>query len=166
MFGAVLNDLGQVFGDRTEAGRPTTRGGALAPQVTLAVAGRRPFSFQRTGEDARLEARFLPSLATGAIAVLCGLAVLAVGWFLAKRGVSVGLFALFAATAGLVFYPSAAPGLRPSFAAMVAAAALLAIAAQLHAAWRRRRGGDEGSETAPIPEPTKPSEPRTEEKQP
>jgi hypothetical protein len=171
VFSEVLNALGQAFGDRSEAGRPTTRGGALPPQVTLAVAGRRPFSFQRTGEDARLDARFLPSLATGAIAVLCGLGVLGVGWFLAKKGFAVGLFALVAAAAGLLLYPSAAAGLRPSLAAVAAAAVLVGVVAQLVAAWRRRRNGggpratSDAPEPAPIPESPS-SEPGAEEKQP
>jgi hypothetical protein len=170
VFAVVLDALERVFNLPPQAGRPTTRGGALPPQVTLAIAGRRPFSFQRTGEDAVLEARFIPSLAAGAIAVLCGLAVLGVGWWLAKRGVSVFLFGLVVAAAAIAFYPSAAPGLRSSLAAMTAAAAVLVVASQLAAAWRRRRGrrADGGSsaksvaaDPAPISAP--PSEPGAEE---
>ena len=141
---AVLDDLGQVFGESPQAGKPTTRGGALPPQVTLAIAGRRPYSFQRTGEAAHLEARFLPSVATGGLAVLCGLAVLGLGWVLSRRGIAAGWVALVAAATGLAFFPSAAPGLRPSFAAMTAAAVVLAVIAGLVAGWRRLLGGSAG----------------------
>ena len=162
----VLDALGQAFGQSPQSGRPTTRGGALPPQVTLSVAGRRPFSFQRTGEDAQLDARFVPVLATGGLAALCGVAVLGIGWMLARRGVSTGVVALAALIAALALYPSAAPGLRPSLAAISGAAVVLAVAGALRAAWRRRRDGrDNGhspsaaratgtaSQAAPAPSP-------------
>ena len=64
---AVLDALGEVFGAGSRAGRPTAGGGALPPQVTLAVAGRTPFSFQRTGEEAHRHARVLPPAPPGAL---------------------------------------------------------------------------------------------------
>jgi hypothetical protein len=163
VLGAVLDLLGQTFGAPPQGGRPTTRGGALPPQVTLAVAGRRPFSFSRTGEDAQLEATFLPRLATGALAALCGVLVLAAGWVLARRGVAPGTTALGAAAVGLVLYPSAAPGLRASLAAMVAAAVVLALVAGWSAVRRFRaeraaaRAASQAATSAPSPQTPAPS---------
>jgi hypothetical protein len=171
VIGAVLDTLGGVFGESPQAGRPTTRGGALPPQVTLAVAGRRPFSFQRTGEDALLEARYLPRIVTGGIAVLAGLCVVGLGWILARRGKSVCLAALAVAALAIAFYPSAAPGLHASFAAITATAALLAVLAGLVSAWRGRwKGGGtsrrRGSASTPAPEAPANPEPPAEEKKP
>lgn len=135
VLGAVLDAVGESFGARTQAGRPTTTGGALPPNVTLAVAGRRPFSFQRTGDDARLDARFLPTLVTGAFAAVAGLAVLGAAWALARRGVACGWIALTAVAAGLVLYPAAAPGIRASLAALVGAGALTAVVSGVRSGW-------------------------------
>ncbi|MCK6481545.1 MAG: hypothetical protein L6R43_15820, partial [Planctomycetes bacterium] len=121
VLGAVLDALDEVFGARPRAGRPTAGGGALPPAVTLTVAGRAPFSFQRTGEAAVLEARFLPRSATGGLALLCGVVALAAGWWLARRGVPAAASALALAAAGLALFPVAAPGLRATLAALCGA---------------------------------------------
>ncbi|MCE9635758.1 MAG: hypothetical protein K8T90_08640 [Planctomycetes bacterium] len=138
VFDAVLTSLSQAYGQSQKDGRPTVRSGALPPQVTLSVAGRVAFSFQRTGDDARLEARFVPDLATGAIAVVCGVAVLALGWMLTRRGVAPALTALATFAVAVALYPSAAPGMRPALAAVAMAAVLLAAFCGLRSAWRKR----------------------------
>jgi hypothetical protein len=155
VFAAIVDTVGRAFGPQVQAGRPTTSGGALPPQVTLSVEGRRAFSFQRTGEDAALEARFLPRVTTGVIAALAGVAVLAVAWFLARRGIAPGLVALVALAVGLLLFPAAAPGLRSSLAAVVVGAVAIAVGTALRAGWqrardaRRARAASQGPDVAP-----------------
>ena len=139
VLGAVLADLANLGSARQQAGQPTSRGGALPPEVTLSVAGRSPYSFQRTGEDAQLVARFLPRTATGMLAAFAGLAVLTAGWLLARRGVHPGWSALGAACVALLPYPAAAPGLRAALSAIAAAAIVLLIAAGVAALRRALR---------------------------
>jgi hypothetical protein len=150
ILGAVLDAVGRLFGARQADGRPTS-GGALPPQVTLNVAGRSKYGFQRTGEDANLDARFLPVMASGAVAAVLGVAVLGIAWFLARRGISAGWTALVAIALGLVLHPSAAPGWRASLTAIVAAGVALAVASGLRSWWGRRRDDDSAAAPAPAP---------------
>ncbi len=168
ILGAVLGDLAVLFGAQTETGNPTARGGVLPPRVTLETSGRRPYSFHRTGEDARLDARFLPRLLVGGLAAVLALLALGAAWLLARKGVSVFATAFGLAALALLLYPSAAPGMRPSLAAIGVAAAAAAFAGLLAAAIRARREGwtsekdgwksDPDSATPPAPPPP-PAEP-------
>ncbi len=154
---AVLGDLAALFGARSQAGRPTTVGGALPPDVTLTVAGRRPFSFQRTGEDAVLEARYLSRVATGALAAVLGLGVIAAGLVLLRRGVETRWTALAVAALALALFPSAAPGVRTALAAMIGAAILLALGCALRSGWTRLRARDARPAAAPLPPASAPA---------
>ena len=151
---AVLDALGEVFGAGSRAGRPTAGGGALPPQVTLAVAGRTPFSFQRTGEEAHLQARFLPRAATGGLAVLAGLLALAAGWVLSRRGIPAAASALALAAVAMALFPVAAPGLRATLGALCGAAVVLALAAAVEGfRWRAVRVDPPAPPAPPPPGP-------------
>jgi hypothetical protein len=136
---AILNDVASVFGAQPAAGNPTARGGVLPPRVTLEVAGRRAFSFHRTGEDADLSARFLPRVLVGALAAVLGVLALAGAWLLAKKGVSPFATAFAYAALGLLLSPVAAPGLRPALAVLVAAAGVTAFVGLVALALRSRK---------------------------
>jgi hypothetical protein len=149
-----------VFGAQTGAGNPTARGGVLPPRVTLETSGRRPWSFHRTGEEARLEARFLPRLLVGGVAGLLGVLALAAAWVLARKGVSPFAAAFAYAAVALLAYPSAAPGLRPALATLGAAAAVVAFVGAVamavrgrHGGWKRYPDGSAGPSSSPPPAP-------------
>ncbi len=127
ILGAVLGDLAAAFGAPPAPGNPTARGGVLPPRVTLEVSGRSPYSFARTGEEAILEARFLPRMVVGGLAALVGIAALALALLAIRRGASPFAWAVALTAAAFLLVPVAAPGLRPALAAMVGAAALLAV---------------------------------------
>lgn len=151
VLGAVLGQLAELFGARRAKGQPTTRGGALPPEVTLAVDVRSAYSFQRTGESAHLSARFLPRTATGMLAALAGLAVLALGWWLARRGLRLCTSALGALCIALVPFPLAAPGLRVTLAAVAGAAFVLLVASGVSSFRRARREARPAPAPAPAP---------------
>jgi hypothetical protein len=147
----LLAEVARVFGGTGGvAGDPTARGGALPPKVTLEVSGRRPHSFHRTGEDARLVARFLPGTAVGALGFAAGALAVAAGWILGRRGANLFALAFAAAAAGLLLHPFAAPGLRPALEGLLAAGGVLAIAGAV-AAVRRARLEDPPPPAHPAP---------------
>ncbi len=158
VLGAVLDAVGSTFASGTPGGRPTVAGGALPPQVALTTAGRRAFSFQRTGEKAVLEARFLSRAAVGWMAVLAGVLAVGAGVVLARRGLSPFATAAALLALGLLPFPSAAPGLRPALAALLAAAALLALGGAVRCA-RAARAAAPPSSPPPSAPPAPPAHP-------
>jgi hypothetical protein len=164
VLGAILGGVAEVFGAQTGVGNPTARGGVLPPRVTLETSGRRPWSFHRTGEDARLEARFLPRLLVGGGAAVLGVLALALAWVLARRGVSPFATAFAIAALSLLAFPSAAPGLRPTLVALLAAAGAVAFVGAVAAAFRTRRESwkaypDPAAATPPAPPAPPPAPP-------
>jgi hypothetical protein len=159
ILGTILGNVAEAFGAPRAPGAPTSRGGVLPPSVTLPTAGRAPFSFTRTGEDARLAARFLPWAAVGATAALAGVLALAGAVFCARRGGSPWAMALLLGGLALVLQPVAAPGLRPSLAVLFGAGVALAVLAVLGAGLRLLRGNTALEEPPMPPLPPLPPEP-------
>jgi hypothetical protein len=138
LLGAVLSDLAATFGAPAAPGAPTARGGVLPPQVTIGTAGRAPYSFARTGEEAVLDARFVPRAVVGGIAALAGVAALALALLALRRGASALAWGVALAAASLLLFPVAAPGLRASLAALLVVAALLTVLGAIRALLRDR----------------------------